>query len=183
MYFPLMRNINSIIVNKPPQKLLDNTLKPYFEIYFGNSNVLSYTNKSSYFDQKKIFANQADRICITDSDFNLPICGDLTIKIYNKKLMSSKKIGRIAFNTAFINEETNLMIFKVSQIDPDVLQITPGIPKDFEFIIKFTKDCDCSNKNSDFNLCEKCVKFLDKEVFDWKEINQIIDVYLYKKEI
>jgi hypothetical protein len=179
MYFPLRRNITSIIVNKPPQKLLNNTLKPFFEIYFGNSNVLSYTNKSGYFDQTKIFANEADRICITDSDFVLPVCGDLTIKLYNNKLMSTKKIGRIAFNTAFISEETNIMIFKVREIDPDILQITPGIPKDFEFIIKFNKDCECSNKINDLNLCEKCVKFLDKEIFDWREINNIIDVILF----
>jgi hypothetical protein len=179
MYFPLRRNISSIIVNKPPFKLLNTTFKPFFEIYFGNSNILSYTNKSGFFDQTKIFANEADRICITDSDFNLPICGDLTIKLYNNKLMSTKKIGRIAFNTAFINEESNILIFKVREIDPDVLQITPGIPKEFEFIIKFTKDCECSNKFYDFNLCEKCAKFLDKEVIDWKEINKTIEVFLF----
>ena len=129
------------------------------------------------FEQTKIFANEADRICITELNFNLPICGDLTIKIYNNKLMSTKKIGRIAFNTAFINEETNIMIFKVKEIDPDVLQNKPGIPKDFEFIIKFTKECECTNKISDFNLCEKCVKFLDKEIYDWKEINKTIEVF------
>lgn len=178
IHFPLVRSITSIIVNKPPQKLLESTLKPYFEIYLGNSDQLSYSNKAGYFDQKKIFANSADRIVITDSDFILPVCGDLTIKIYNKKLMSSKQIGRIAFNTGFIDELTNILTFKVKEIDPDKLAKTPGIPTDFEFIVKFAKHCECSNKNNQMNLCDKCREFLKSEMNDWEILNKIINVIL-----
>lgn len=176
IHFPLVRSIVSITVNKPPQKLLDRTLKPFFEIYLGNSDLLSFSNKCSYFEQKKIFANAVDKITITDSDFILPVCGDLTIKIYNNKLMSSKQIGRIAFNTAFINEETNCLIFKVREIDPDKLAKTPGISKEFEFVIKFVKHCECANHEPDSEICDKCREFLKDQIDDWRFINKIIDV-------
>jgi len=126
-----------------------------------------------------------DKITITDSDFILPVCGDLTIKIYNNKLMKAKKIGRIAFNTAFINEETNSLVFQVREIDPDILAKTPGIPKDFEFVIRFAKHCECDNRDPDIQICDKCREFLKFQVADWKFINNIIDViksfliYLY----
>ena len=176
IHFPLVRSITSIIVNKPPPNLIEGTLKPYFEIYLGNGDELSYSNKCSYFEQKKIFANSADKITITDSNFILPVCGDLTIKIYNNKIMSSKNIGRIAFNTAFIDTDTNTLVFKLKEIDPDKLANTPGIPKGFEFIIKFAKHCECDNKDSYIKICEKCKQFLDKQINDWKEINKILEV-------
>jgi len=176
IHFPLVRSIVSITVKNPPQKLLNGTLKPFFEIYLDNSDQLSYSNKSSYFDQKKIFANTADKITITDSDFILPVCGDLTIKIYNNKLMSTKQIGRIAFNTAFINEETNILVFNVREIDPDKIAKTPGIPLEFEFIVKFAKHCECSNQDAELNICDKCREFLKDQINDWKFINKIVDV-------
>ena len=37
-----------------------------------------------------------------NNDLNLIVSGDLTLKVFNQKLLNSKKIGRVAFNTAFL---------------------------------------------------------------------------------
>jgi len=120
--------------------------------------------------------NEVDKITITDTDFILPVCGDLTIKIFNNKLMKTNKLGRIAFNTAFINEENNMLAFKVREIDPDKLASTPGIPKEFEFVVKFAKHCECSNRTDEIDICDKCREFIKDQLDDWKFINNTIDV-------
>lgn len=94
------------------------------------------TNKTTYSNQKKIYANNThEPIAITDTDFQLTVSGDITIKLYNNKLLSVKKIGRIAFNTAFFDPETKFITFNLSEIDPDNLAKKKSIPKDFKIIV------------------------------------------------
>ena len=78
--------------------------KPFLEIYLNNGDKVSYSNKLPYSDQKKIFANNVDMISVTNSEFFYCFCGDITIKLFNNKMLNVKKIGRTAFNSAFLDE-------------------------------------------------------------------------------
>ena len=119
IYFPYVRNIKAILMSKITGKNSD-TFKPYFEIYRCNGDKVSYTNKTSYGDQKKVFPNQNSNIVtITDHNFNHIIYGDLTIKIYNNLILSTKKLGRIAFNTAYLDSNQTSLIFNIDDVDPD----------------------------------------------------------------
>jgi phosphatidylinositol-3,4,5-trisphosphate 3-phosphatase/dual-specificity protein phosphatase PTEN len=178
-YFPLVRNIKAISINKIPAKSSEGTIRPYFEIYLGNSDKVSYSNKSGFLDQKKIFANNNDLITITDNNFALTVSGDITIKIYNNGMLSTKKIGRISFNTAFLDLENVNLVFKLNEIDPDNLSRNKKIPKDFEIHVKFAKICECQNRELPINLCNNCNELLNNELVDWKEIHVILDVLAY----
>jgi hypothetical protein len=175
LYFPLVRTIKAISINKIPSKN-DGSIRPYFEIYLGNSDRLFYTNKTGYLEQKKIFSNNTELITITDSSFLLTISGDLTIKIYKNGMLSSKKIGRVAFNTSFLDSDQEYLIFKLHQIDPDNLVKKKKIPRDFEIHIKFEKICDCRNTERPVKLCDSCDEILSTELGNWKVIHTIIEV-------
>jgi phosphatidylinositol-3,4,5-trisphosphate 3-phosphatase/dual-specificity protein phosphatase PTEN len=180
IYFPLVRDIKAILINKIPGKNSE-TIKPYFEIFKGNGDKISFSNKTSYLDQKKIFSNDtSSAVSITDNNFNLTVCGDLTIKLYNNLMMSTKKLGRISFNTAFLKKSQTELIFKIEEIDPDNLIKQKYIPKDFEIQIKFQKPCDCRNRELPINLCNDCSINLVNELNDWKEINIILEVNFIK---
>lgn len=97
---------------------------------------MSITNKTTYLNQKKIYTNNTlDSIAITDTDFQLTVTGDVTIKIYNNEMLSQKKLGRISFNTAFFDFEDNFITFKINEIDPDNLSRNKNIPSDFAIIV------------------------------------------------
>ena len=178
IFFPLVRSLKAISVHKLVKKGSE-TLKPFFEMYLGNGEKLFYTNKTSYLDQKKIYSNNTDLITITDSNFGILVAGDLTIKLYNNGMLSSKKLGRIAFNTAFLTKDQTMLIFKIEQIDPDNLVKKKKIPKDFEIHLKFGFLCECSNTEEQVNLCHTCSELLGNELNDWKEIRTILEVSIY----
>ena len=56
--------------------------------------------------QNEIFSNEnKDWITISDNKFKFYFCGDITIKLFNNKKFSNKKLGRIAFNTGFLEND------------------------------------------------------------------------------
>ena len=99
--FPNVIKITDISINK---LLLNfsNGFKPFIEIYQDNGSKLTYSNKLSYSEQKKIFTNNAKMISLIDKELDY-FCGDITIKLFINKLLTVKKIGRTAFNSAFID--------------------------------------------------------------------------------
>jgi hypothetical protein len=116
-------------------------------------------------------------IAITDNNFLFTIFGDITIKIYNNTMLSTKKIGRISFNTAFLKQDENIMIFQLREIDPDNLVRNKNIEKDFEIHLKFAKICDCQNTVEPVKLCSNCNMLLKDELSEWKDINSILNLY------
>ena len=77
-------------------------------------------------------------INITSNNFRFQVCGDVTIKIYNKRrLQSGKSLCRVSFNTAFIDAEEEVISFKLKDIDPDNLINNPKIPRNFEVLIQY----------------------------------------------
>lgn len=91
-------------------------------------------------------------------------------------MLTSKKLGRIAFNTAFINPNQNILTFKLHEIDPDNLVKNKKIPKNFEIHVKLGSSCDCSNIVTPIKLCPNCAELLNEQLKDWKEIIQILEV-------
>jgi len=107
----------------------------------------------------------------------------MTIKLYDNQLLKNKLLGRIAFNSAFIDEKKNDIIFNLNEIDPDSLFSNKKIPKDFKIIIKFIKLCDCNNKTTPIKVCSICEKQVSNQFNSWKELNSILDNHKLDKEI
>jgi hypothetical protein len=107
------------------------------------------------------------------------VTGDITLKIYNNTMLSTKKIGRVSFNTAFLNLDQQSLIFQLKEIDPDNLSRNKNIAKDFEIHVSFGSLCECQNRELQLKLCNTCTQLLKKELKDWEEINEIINVNLH----
>ena len=57
-------------------------------------------------DQKKFYSREfVNYLSVNDSDFKFYGSGDMTIKLKNNKMLSSKKFGYLTFNTAFLANE------------------------------------------------------------------------------
>ena len=172
--FPYIINIVGIYLNKP-QDSIKQYIKPFIQFFTKNADHCDYTNEINYFEQRKIFANDSNIIQITNSDFSFTICGDITIKIYNKKMVKAGKIGRISFNTAFLDPNDKMLTFNLKDIDPDNLIKNPKIPRDFQIIVKYKLGKFCQNEDCIHdNLCEKCQNKLQREIKEWKDVQKII---------
>ena len=118
-------------------------------------------------------------IQITDKAFNVEVVGDVTVKLYNKRnFKKDSKIGRVSFNTAFLNPNEDCFIkFCLKDIDPDNLVNNPKVPREFEIIVKykFKKICDNDECSRD-NFCDVCLKHgtIENDVKEWNEVMQII---------
>jgi len=111
---------------------------------------------------------------MTPSGFFYYMSGDVTIKLFHHKRLSTKKIARTAFNSAFFDENQDELVFKLCEIDPDNL-IKKGYPADFQIHIKIARLCNCSNKEYPMKICEVCSKYNTKEVSDWNIIHDILN--------
>jgi hypothetical protein len=50
-------------------------------------------------------------------------------------MFSAKKLGRIAFNTAFLDKDQDTLIFSIHEVDPDNLVKKKSIPKEFSIFV------------------------------------------------
>jgi hypothetical protein len=91
-------------------------------------------------------------------------------------MLSTKKIGRVSFSTAFLQLDQDTLIFQLKEIDPDNLSRNKNIAKDFEIHVKFGNLCDCQNRELPIKLCNTCTQLLKSELKDWEEIHEIIKV-------
>lgn len=178
-YFPYLRSIRAIILKKIAKNSDKGSMLPYFEFYLKNSDKISLTTKTGYLEQKSIPIIN-DTVRITDNSFSYFIAGDITIKIYNSGVMSVSKLGRISFNTGLLDIDQTELKFHLNEIDPDNLVKNKKVPKDYQIIIRFSKMCDCNNKEYPINLCKSCLEFFatNTELDDWKEIHQILKVFI-----
>lgn len=180
--YPYMINLFGVYVTKLPIEIEDN-FKPYLEFYHKNTKNLSFTTERSYYQQKKIFTNNAELIIITEKSFSRQITGDITIKLFNNERMKSKEIGSISFNTAFLNPNEQIIRFKLKEIDPDNLIHNKDMPKDFEIVLKYKPVCQCQKINSSTDgICNNCIPLLQKELDEWKELNELTNKIKVNKE-
>lgn len=177
IYFPYIRCIKSIILKKVTKNNKEKLI-PYFEFYLKNSDKISLSSKCSFLEQKSIPIVK-DSVKITDSLFSYWFAGDITIKIFNNGLLSTKKLGRISFNTAFLTKDQTELKFYVNEIDPDNLVKNKKIPKEYQIIVKFDKMCECNNREYPINLCKNCLEFfaMTNELSEWEEIRNVLSLY------
>lgn len=179
-YFPLQRTIKSITMKHVPLREKSGEIRPFVEIYFNNSSNIDYTNKVSYFDQKRVNYSENSEVTLLDN-LNLTILGDVTIKFYTQYLLSDKKLGRVSFNSAFIDPKEESQVFGLYDIDPDSMQKKPHINKEFSITIHYKPGCPCNNRNLPIKLCDDCKAKLKDHIKSWKIIHAIIDVSHYLK--
>lgn len=129
--YPLRILLESMYIKSVPFIEEEQFFKPYYEICINNTEEVSYTNKMPYSDQLKIYASKSDDVEIFQSNEGIEICGDFTINLYNNKALGDEPLGRISFNTAFLDHEDTIKSFKLSEIDPDNLITKKGWSKDF----------------------------------------------------
>lgn len=90
-------------------------------------------------------------------------------------MVKAGKIGRISFNTAFLDPNDKMLTFNLKDIDPDNLIKNPKIPRDFQIIVKYKLGKFCQNEDCIHdNLCEKCQNKLQREIKEWKDVQKII---------
>jgi hypothetical protein len=81
-----------------------------------------------------------------------------------------------SFNTAFLKSDQQSLIFQPKEIDPDNLSRNKNIAKDFEIHVSFGSLFECQNRELQLKLCNARTQLLEKELKDWEEINEIINV-------
>jgi phosphatidylinositol-3,4,5-trisphosphate 3-phosphatase/dual-specificity protein phosphatase PTEN len=187
IYFPYIRIIKAITLKELIKHNTTafgtgmNVLHPYFEIYLNNSDKLSYSNKASFLEQKSVLFNKSDNSAIiTENDFSFYFSGDITIKIYNNNMLSTQKLGRVSFNSAFLTKDQTELKFHLKEIDPDDLGEDKRISKDYQIIISFGKMCKCNNEEFPINLCNRCKDYFaaEQQLSDWDEIRTIINQHI-----
>ena len=104
--------------------------------------------------------------------------GDIEIELLTRNKIKNKKLGRIAFNTAFLDKDLLEMRFYQREIDPYSFSVKKRVTKGYHITLKFEKNCDCLNTDSNIeNICENCKKILKDEIKNFEEINKIINLY------
>ena len=183
--FPFRIKITSIVLTNMYEiytggyyfvEYFDYTTKKYIEKYVSPNNYeFNFKNKTVTLKLENIFTQEQ--------------YGDVDIKISYNELLVAKKLGRISFNTAFIEKNDNQIIFSSNQIDQDNNLIDPDsllkkqkFPKDYKIQINFKKPCtECPFKEKN-KYCQNCKKFFQQNQNLYKNWEQIIEYQKkYKK--
>jgi phosphatidylinositol-3,4,5-trisphosphate 3-phosphatase/dual-specificity protein phosphatase PTEN len=131
IFYPLVITIKGIYIYDIPKLDQKESIKTYFDLYLENSDKLEFSTKKNYSDQMKIYAEKKDLVKITEEDFSYSLVGDFTICINENQFSTDKLIGRISYNTAFMNPEGGFLNFNLQEIDPDNLVKKKSYSKDF----------------------------------------------------
>ena len=101
------------------------------------------------------------------------------INIHLKK----KKLGRVAFNTAFIDKDTKEIKFNKKEIDPYKFSIKPHVNNKYYISITMEKldECQCNNTKGEDYICVQCKNILEKDniLEKYSLINDIIQLYVW----
>ena len=178
-YFPYIIKIKSIeIKNFDKTNKNEQYISPYCDFYNNNSDKVTSTTKQSYFNQNKVKVIN-DTACITDDKFSYIVAGDITIKISINEVFFIKKLGKISFNTAFLDKDQTQIIFNANEVDPENLLRKKKVPSEYKIILNIEKCYDCENTKTPISICKKCKDFLEsnKILLVWEKIIRIINDY------
>ena len=174
--FPYVRKIIGITLSCIPYEEI-NSYIPSYNIYERNVKIKEYIGNTSYLVQgnKEIIFNKIpiDQI----------VKGDILIELFHKYTFKMKKLGRVAFNTAFIQKDDDKITFGKKEIDPYRFSQKTRIPDNYSITILFKKldNCDCNNIKGQEKICSKCKVFLDSKtdniISKYKELEKVINLY------
>lgn len=136
IYYPSRVVLEGIYAKNLPNLNESNHIKPFFTISLDNSEFINFSNKKSNKEQKKVFIINDKEIHINEDLCNdITIAGDFTMSLYNNQKMGDKLIGRIAYNTAFFENDEKVLEFSINEIDPDNLVKNKEYSKDFKIYV------------------------------------------------
>ena len=185
MPIPRVRQIIKIESNCCPYLDYD-TVYPFCVVYNYEHKVI-FTNEDNCKAVKvnDITSKDGRGIVFTEDGFNLEICGDVMISLFHYRMVtSSRKFGRVSFNTAFVDAECNEIVFKKKDIDPYKFTQNEDVNDNYEIKITFEKMCEKeSNVNDVKSLCDTCQNKSVNEIKSYTQIQEIIAMYKQDKEI
>lgn len=113
-------------------------------------------------------------INLTDIPLKVPILGDVLIHIFDKGI-STAKLGRLSFNTWFIDKDAKDYLFPLNEIDPYKFPILNKVKDNYAIKLYFDDVCqNCTNTSID-GYCEKCKKYLWAEITKYKHIQEFLN--------
>ena len=182
IHFPFRIKITSIVLenmyeiyNNGDYKVeyWDYRNKKYQEIIIGPDDYeYDFEEKSVNLKMEKFFTEE--------------LYGDVDIKISYNEILFVKKLGKISFNTAFIEKYVDEVDFESNQIDEDNILIDPDsllkkqkLPKGYNIQIYFKKLCkECPFKDKN-KYCQSCHNFFEQNPNLYKNWEDIME---YKKK-
>ena len=186
-YFPYRIKINSIKI--------ENMFEVYNKGYY-HVEIYDYNNKENDNKMDEIeLSPQHYEILKDKKSIELKIgnvydkekFGDVIIKIYYKEFLTPKKLGKIGFNTAFIEPGTKRekkLCFMADEIDPESLLTNKRIPENYKIIINYEIFCESCRGIGD-TFCLDCTNFFTKNpklLENWKQIMKYKNEYLKLKK-
>ena len=178
-YFPYRIKINSISIKDFDKSDINGQyISPFCDFYHNNSNKITSSTKGSFFNQRKVIVMN-NTACITSKDFSYEVAGDITIRISLNEMFFIKKLGKISFNTAFLDKDQTEIVFYANDVDPLNLIKKKKVPDEYKIILKIQKDCECDNSKTPISLCNKCKNFLENNKISsvWKKIISLANNY------
>ena len=115
--------------------------------------------------------------------FNQELFGDIAFKISYKENVFTKKLGKISFNTAFLNNSDQI-IFNANEIFSDNILKSKKIPLNYAIQINIQKLCVSCPSKEEKDYCQECKTFIlkNKEIYDnWRKIMNYLNEYKSKK--
>ena len=180
-FFPYRIKINSILIkNFDKANRVGQYISPYCDFYNNNSDKITSTTRENYFNNRTVLVNSDNTACITDEKFSYIVAGDFTIKIAINDMFFIKKLGKISFNTAFLEKDQTEIVFNANEVDPENLLRKKKVPNTYKIILKIKKLCDCDNTKTAISLCSECKSFLEKNksLLVWSKIISLVNDYL-----
>ena len=169
-YFPYRIKIKSIIIQDFDKTNRNGQyISPYCDFYANNSDKITLSTKET---NNKAVKVENDTACITDKNFTYEVAGDLTIKISINDMLFIKKLGKISFNTAFLEPDQKEIIFNANEIDPENLSRKKKVPSTYKIILDIEKLCTCDNTKEP--ICSECKVFLEKNN-SWNKILSLVN--------
>ena len=176
--FPYVRKLKSIKISCIPYENITQYI-PCYIISESNKKLLEECSTCTYIAQDK-------EMNFTKKNLDLIIKGDILIELFHKYTFKKKKLGRVAFNTAFIDKDTKEIKFNKKEIDPYKFSIKPHVNNKYYISITMEKldECQCNNTKGEDYICVQCKNILEKDniLEKYSLINDIIQLYEYNIE-
>lgn len=173
-YFPYRIKIKSIVI-KDFDKTSRNGqyISPYCDFYVNNSDKITSSTKENFFNNRMVEVKD-NTACITDENFSYSVAGDFTIKISINDMFFVKKLGKISFNTAFLEPDKTEIVFNANEVDPENLSRKKKVPNTYKITLNIERSCTCDNTKEP--TCSECKAFLEKNK-SWNNILKFVNDY------
>lgn len=172
---PMILQLNGIKIITAPH-FAGNSSKLIFEVRSGNTVV--YTNKKSSRDRQMTLQDSWEVGIVHDIGMvqaDLLLQGDVQCFLSHWGVMKINKICRFTFNTAFVNQNHELVLGK-NELDPDGFQKSKKVSDKFEIIMGFKPVCYCNPMMEFSERCVFCKRYIAHEELEkWMNIKELLN--------